>query len=239
MALETGIQFINSLDAANPLAIDPLSQADEHIRNIKSSIKTTFPNVSGEVTATHADLNTKPAIISDGSTPSLASGISAAEVKTLVGITDPAITTDGSTPSLASGISADEVVALLGTSLGTSLYPVGSVYTSVVATSPATYFGGTWEAIGAGRVLVGIDASDTDFDTVEAIGGVKTHTLTVDEIPAHTHSMTIENTRGDGSQGAENGSSSFSSVNTSSTGGGQAHTIVQPYLVVYMWKRTA
>ena len=236
MALETGIQFINSLDAANPLAIDPLSQADEHIRNIKSSIKTTFPYVTGEVTATHTDLNTKPAMISDGSTPSLASGISAAEVKTLVGITDPAITTDGSTPSLASGISADEVVALLGT----SLYPVGSVYTSVVATSPATYFGGTWAAFGAGKVLVGIDSSDTSFDTVEETGGAKTHTLTVDEIPSHTHEFTAMqdtnnsvNRTGGGDLGAP------ASSTTAATGGGTEHNNLQPYVVVYMWKRTA
>jgi hypothetical protein len=235
MALETGIQFINSLDAANPLAIDPLSQADEHIRNIKSSIKTTFPNVTGEVTATQADLNTKPAIISDGSTPSLASGIEVAEVKTLLGITD-IITSDGSTLSLAAGINATDIVVLLGA----SLYPVGCVYTSVVATSPATFFGGTWEAFGAGKVAVGIDPSDTSFDTVEATGGAKAHTLTEAQLPAHTHGFTamqytaVNNDRGGGGQLAESSSST-----TASTGGGEAFDIMQPYVTVYMWKRTA
>jgi microcystin-dependent protein len=48
---------------------------------------------------------------------------------------------------------------------------------------------GTWAAFGAGRVLVGLDAGDVDFDTVEETGGAKTHTLTVDEMPSHTHTQ--------------------------------------------------
>jgi len=238
MALETGT-YINSLNAANPAATDALSQADEHLRLLKSTVKATFPNVTGVVTATQADLNTKPAITTDGSTPSLASGISAADVKTLVGISDPAITTDGSTPSLASGISAAQLVTLLGVSL-LNAYPVGSIYTSVVATSPATHFGGTWAAFGAGKVLVGLDSSDTSFDTVEETGGAKTHTLTVDEIPSHTHGFTAMqdtnnsvNRTGGGDLGAPG------SGTTTATGGGTAHNNLQPYVVVYMWKRTA
>jgi hypothetical protein len=244
MALETAT-YINGLNTANPAATDPLSQADEHLRLIKSTVKATFPNITGAVTATQADLDTKSAITSDGSTPSLASGITGAEVKTLIGVVEPAITSDGSSPALASGITAAEVRSLINaqeaaTSISLlDVYPVGSVYISVLAANPSTLFGGTWVAIGSGKTLVGIDSSDTDFDALEETGGSKTHTLTVDEMPAHTHSMSIEDTRGSGSPGAEDGSSSFSTVNTSSTGGGQAHTIVQPYLVVSMWKRTA
>lgn len=118
-------------------------------------------------------------------------------------------------------------------------YPIGSIYTSAVATAPSTYFGGTWVSFGAGKVLVGLDAADADFDTAEETGGSKTHTLTTSEMPAHTHTMSIENASGSGSSGSSDGSSSFSSVATSSTGGGAAHNNVQPYIVVYMWKRTA
>jgi hypothetical protein len=58
-------------------------------------------------------------------------------------------------------------------------WPVGSVFISVVSTNPNTLLGGgTWAAFGAGRVLVGIDAGQTEFDTVEENGGAKTHTLT-------------------------------------------------------------
>ena len=249
MPLETGT-YIDSLNPSNPGNTDPLSQADDHLQLLKSTIKATFPLVAGAITGTHTAINAKvaepvSAITSDGSTSSLATGINAGNVKLLLQVKEPAIYTTGSTPILYGGTTADDVRTLIGaapaatTATLSAVYPVGAIYTSVVATSPATLFGNTWEAIGAGKVLIGLDASDTDFDTVEATGGSKTHTLTVDELPAHTHNMTIENTRGAGSEGAENGSSSFSTVDTSSTGGDQAHTIVQPFLVVYMWKRTA
>ena len=128
-------------------------------------------------------------------------------------------------------------------------YPVGSVYTSVVATNPNSLLGvGTWAAFGAGRVLVGINASDSDFNTVEEVGGAKTdsHTLTLNEIPSHVHGYT-------GIQGNGNPDGSSDSVAAGQPtsyprqteldyeGGGAAHShdIVQPYIVVYFWKRTA
>lgn len=71
---------------------------------------------------------------------------------------------------------------------GGQAFPVGAVFLAVVSTNPATLLGyGTWAAFGAGRMLVGLDAADADFDTAEETGGAKTHTLTVAEMPAHTH----------------------------------------------------
>lgn len=118
-------------------------------------------------------------------------------------------------------------------------WPIGSIYTSIAATNPSTLFGGNWEAFGAGRVMVGLDSGDTDFDTSEEIGGAKTHALTIAEMPAHSHTYTLENTRGTGSPGAGNGDSSFSTPSTSTVGSGTAHNNVQPYIVVYMFKRIA
>jgi hypothetical protein len=120
-----------------------------------------------------------------------------------------------------------------------AVWPVGSVYTSVSATSPSTLFGGNWEAFGAGRVMVGLDATDTDFDTVEETGGAKTHALTIAEMPAHSHTYTLENPSGTGSTGSATGASSFSTPNTSTVGSGAAHNNVQPYITVYMFKRIA
>ena len=70
-------------------------------------------------------------------------------------------------------------------------FPVGAVFLSVVATNPATLLGyGTWAALAAGRVLVGINAGDPDFDTVKETGGAKTHTLATANLPAHNHPVT-------------------------------------------------
>jgi hypothetical protein len=264
MALETGT-YIDSLVVTNPAATDALSQADEHLRLLKSTIKATFPNVAGAVTGTHTAINAKvaepvSAITSDGSAPSLnaAAGVTADNLKTLLGITAavaPAITTatdsEGEvTPALATGITAAEVWNLVKSAALDSIYPIGAIYTAITSGSPQSVFGGTWVSFGQGRVLVGHDdASEPDSDFVASstdgssvlVGGAKTHTLSVAEIPSHTHTVSgIENPRGTGSDGSEDGASSFTnSLTTSATGGDQAHNNIQPSIVVYMWKRTA
>lgn len=125
-------------------------------------------------------------------------------------------------------------------------WPVGSVFIAVVSTSPATLLGfGTWSAFAAGRVLVGLDSGDTDFDAVEETGGAKTHTLLAAEMPAHSHlipDVRDATTGGSTTQIAKTQDTSSTTgtlINTASTGGGGAHNNVQPYIVVYMWKRTA
>lgn len=131
-------------------------------------------------------------------------------------------------------------------------WPIGSVFIGVVATNPATLLGGgTWVSFGAGRVLVGLDATQTEFDTVEETGGAKTHTLTTAEIPAHLHAMNADGKEVAKRAGVDSSidfASSTVSVNdadytgsqdTGLTGGGGAHNNLQPYIVVYFWKRTA
>ena len=127
-------------------------------------------------------------------------------------------------------------------------YPVGSIYMNCSnATNPSILLGfGTWESFGAGRVLIGIDSSDTDYDTAEETGGSKTHTLTTAQLPSHRHTIgSNDSTAGFGGAAGNRefvhdaGSGIGNPVNSSFTGSGQAHPIVQPYIVVYMWKRTA
>jgi len=121
------------------------------------------------------------------------------------------------------------------------VYPVGAIFTTVTAYANsaavvAAIGGTTWTAFGSGRVLVGVDSSDTDFDTVEETGGSKTHTLTIAEMPAHTHEY--RNPMATGLQGHQYTDHSGNDQ-TGSTGGDQPHNNVQPYITVYMWKRTA
>lgn len=133
------------------------------------------------------------------------------------------------------------------TNILASAYPVGSIYINATSsTNPATLLGfGTWTAFGAGKVMVGIDSEDEDFDTAEETGGEKTHTLTTAEMPTHNHSgaaslkKNVQGSTGNevygGSSGGTAGSKDFGGVNA---GSGDAHNNVQPYIVVYMWKRT-
>lgn len=133
-------------------------------------------------------------------------------------------------------------------------YPVGSIYLSVNETSPAELFGGTWEQV-KGKFLLGAD------DTYEAgsTGGEAEHTLTVDEIPSHNHDTNpwamVVNAKaqkikvGTGAQTTtwtdtsiipnRDATKNEDGNVTGSTGGGQAHNNMPPYLAVYMWKRIA
>ena len=136
-------------------------------------------------------------------------------------------------------------IAATAASVANAVYPVGSIFTTVTAYANSAAVvnaigGGTWVAFGAGRVLVGLDASQTEFDTVSEEGGSKTQALSIANLPAHTHSFTYTN-RGDawGEGYAMSAATGGYTRTTSSQGSGTAHNNLQPYIVVYMWKRTA
>lgn len=143
-------------------------------------------------------------------------------------------------------IGADNIETVLSTGLLNAIYPVGTIYTSVVATNPATLFGGTWVEFGAGRVLVGLSSGETEFNTVEKTGGAKTVTLSTAQIPAHSHAASsalwgqVEG-YGQVTVGSTSASNRADIVGAdmSSAGGGGSHNNIQPYIVVYFFKRTA
>ena len=140
------------------------------------------------------------------------------------------------TQYVTSAIGAIPITAAVVNAL---VYPVGSIYFNMaVSTNPATLLGmGTWVRYGQGRVLVGIQDSGT-FDALDESLGSETHTLSVAELPSHTH--TLLGGGFDGSSGAEPGSTTSANLGQGgATGGGAAHTNLQPSVTVYMWKRTA
>lgn len=139
-------------------------------------------------------------------------------------------------------------------------YPVGSIYMSVNSTNPGELFGGTWEQI-QGRFLLGQGSGYS----AGATGGEANHTLSTSEIPAHNHYQrkpvagysgwgndTLKVSEWgyvfnwNGTTFTNTGYTDYSSHTTvggngytNNTGGGSAHNNMPPYLVVYIWKRTA
>lgn len=116
------------------------------------------------------------------------------------------------------------------------IYPVGSIYMSVNNVSPANLFGGTWVQIKDTFLL----AAGNKY-AAGSIGGEAEHTLTINEIPSHSHKIYSRNwwavSSSSESQVAGNAVSEMNQ-DSKSTGGGKAHNNMPPYLTVYMWKRT-
>lgn len=135
---------------------------------------------------------------------------------------------------------------------GSEAFPIGSVFIAVVSTNPGTLLGyGTWSAFGAGRVLVGLDSGDTSFDTAEETGGAKT-VASAGTVSQPTFTGNQNTTSGNSGAAVKIGTGASSASPTGHTHTvtptgtvsqptftGSPTSVVQPYIVVYMWKRTA
>ena len=139
------------------------------------------------------------------------------------------------------------------------VYPVGAIYMSMEATNPSKLFGGLWERIGVGRMLIsagggdgqviddntykgrgqttGITA-DVTFFPVGETGGELDHTLSIAEIPSHNHDAHIGSQKAFASGNAAGYKDATGKKVTGSIGGDEKHNNMPPYLAVYMWKRT-
>ena len=151
----------------------------------------------------------------------------------ILGTTDISGIGDGTATGAISALNADLAKQW------EKIYPVGSIYISANSTSPAELFGGTWKQI-KDRFLLA--AGDTY--KAGSTGGESSHTLTVDEMPKHSHIVPTANANFVG-QGVNNfgeyhgGNKWDASISTQEAGGSQPHNNMPPYLAVHMWKRTA
>ena len=219
----------DSLSTGNPLKIVKGTEIDTEFNNIQTAI------------ATKADLN-GPTFTG---TPTLPTGTIATTQSS-----------GNNTTAVATTAFVQAAIALL--------YPVGSIYTNAtVSTNPGTLLGfGTWTAFGAGRVMVGFDSGNSLFDAAEETGGSAdaitvshTHTATsTDAGHTHTTSFSIvndfnapQNFKGISYSDDQSGTTTITtstgnaSISTSiaSTGSSGTNANYQPYITVYMWKRTA
>ena len=125
------------------------------------------------------------------------------------------------------------------------IFPVGSIVIKADNQDYSSWLGFTWERTLVGRVAVGIDSTQTEFDTIGETGGEKTHQLTVNEMPSHNHnlnkSMVAAMTTLDGVNDIQQigGQRIYEYITINNTGGDQPHNNLQPYQVVAYWKRTA
>ncbi|HEP2841436.1 TPA: hypothetical protein VCI50_000112 [Streptococcus pyogenes] len=128
------------------------------------------------------------------------------------------------------------------------IYPVGSIYISISSSNPSYTMGGTWQRFANGKTLVGVDEYDIDFNSPSRTGGEKAHQTTVEEMPSHTHQFNTEAAGSPIALGWENGNNSAMRAKlgnytlglpTTSVGGNKPHNNLQPYVTVYMWRRTA
>lgn len=122
------------------------------------------------------------------------------------------------------------------------VFPIGSTYITQTNVNPNTILGfGTWERL-KGKVCLGLDEDDTDFDAIGKTGGEKEHTLTIPELAEHDH---IANSLIYWAQTASSGLAGTDGTywraevrNTGKSGGNQPHNNMQPFEIVgYMWIR--
>jgi hypothetical protein len=276
----------DSLSIGNPLKIVKGTEIDAEFNNIATAVATkadlNSPALIGTPTAPTASAGTNTTQVATvafvgtavtnerTATATLTNKTLTNPTVTTGSFSSPAMTGTPTAPTASTGTNTTQVAttAFVQTALQ-AVYPVGSIYINAgVTTNPATLLGfGTWTAFGAGRVMVGLNGSDTLFDSLEETGGSKdatvishTHTFsgTTSGVGDHQHNsgeadeFPYYSSTGVGATGATGARSGVLSLTgpagahdhtysgtTASTGSSGTNANLQPYITVAMWKRTA
>jgi microcystin-dependent protein len=211
MPLETA-SYLSDLNVSYPAPTDLLGQGDDHIRLIKSVLKATFPNITGPVTATEAQLNSTEVTVTVAGVPF---GLITAWYGSAGAVPDGWAVCDGSTVAKSDGSGnitvpdlRDQVIIGAG-ALATTGNPFGDATSSATSSAGGAHSHATTAGEG-GHIHSGV-----------TIAG---HALSISEIPAHTHTTPCGTSEGDTSTNFTNGGNSAgAAVSTSSVGGGDSH----------------
>ena len=180
-------------------------------------------------------------------------------IATKADIASPTFTGTPAAPTASAGTSSTQIAT---TAFMATMYPVGSIYSSTVSTNPNTLFGfGTWVAYAAGRVMIGNGggfSAGATGGSADAIAVSHTHTYsgtTNGQSNTHTHTASVGTTSANGGfLSSDPGGSTTATVTTGNASADHTHTYsgttassgssgtnanLQPYIVVYMWNRTA
>lgn len=214
------------------------------------------PAAIGAATSSHTQaastitgLTANRALVSDASGHPAVSAVTNVELGYLAGVKS----------NIQNQIDSKVAYSELITKIKDYMYPIGSIFeVSPTSGSPdlytpeqvASYFGfGTWELYGKGRVTVGIDSEDSDFALSGKTGGEKTHTLNIEEMPIHSHAPAngsafvcisgVASDRGITGSDVWNYTVHGGNNRTEQQGKQQPHNNLQPYVVVYRYRRIA
>lgn len=219
-------------------------------------------------TGTSGLVDTYTVTLTDGSTTNFTvtngNGIESIEKTSTSGLVDTYTITLTSGDTATFNVTNGETVNIpaLKQEIFNTIYPVGAVYITFDTANPSTIFGGTWEKV-EGKFLLGSSSSHA----LNSTGGEETHTLSESEMPIHSHTgetntgwtnaMRIVSGAGDSHSanhmtgyvssafsditdtGDFPGGNHWHSFTTDTTGGGQSHNNMPPFIAVNIWKRTA
>lgn len=190
--IEDGAQ-VNAIDIIKVNDVD-LEIANKAVNILVPTKLSELTNDMGFITSLPIASNTQLGAIKVGSNLTISSdgtlnAVSGGETTTEVEISDsqpqnPTVKLWVDTSIIGNGSDSGGISI---TEILDRIYPIGSIYMSTNNISPEQFIGGTWQEYAKGKTLIGVDESDSDFDISNKTGGEKTHTLSISEIPSHTH----------------------------------------------------
>lgn len=189
MTIETSAVFINELNENYPRREDLIKEGDDHLRLIKQTLKTTFPNINSEVTISSNELNLLKSTISINNEVLELSDNLKLNLNGSFNL-NGSTTINAGSPENDSGLVS---VSYFKNQLMKLIYPIGCLYLSTTSENPSTILGiGTWTEFGSGKMLIGVGTwvdsrSESKTFTINEVGGEYSHALSTSELASHTH----------------------------------------------------